>query len=226
MAAVHGKGGKVFINGHHLSAWFDSYDIQLNMDTAEKSVFQNTDKTYNAGMKDGTISLTGFFDATADAADEVLYTAVGTSVVWNIYPSGDAVASSGYGLEGNNNAYGVMGTKDDNVRIAATGLGGLERVISLCPLTAVTTTAVGTAVDNTAATTSGGSAFLQVTTATGSCGVIVEHSSAGGSYATLATFTAFTTAQGVRKAITGEIKSLTRVSYSGNMTLQCSIHRE
>jgi hypothetical protein len=224
--AYHGKSGKVFVNGFHLSSWFDSFDIQLTADTADSSAFQDTYKGFNAGMKDGTLSLTGFFTATAREADDVLYSAVATTCVWNVYPGGDAVSAAGYGLEGTDNAYSVMSTKDDNVRIATSAIGFPEQVVSLCPLTAVTTTSVGTSVTNAASSTAGGSAYLQVTTAAGSCGVTVEHSTAGGTFSTIATFTAFTTAGGFKKAITGTIKPITRVSYSGIMTLQCSIHRE
>lgn len=225
--AYHGKSGKVFVNGFHLSSWFDSFDIQLNCDTADSSAFQDTYKGFNAGMKDGTLALTGFFTETARQADAVLYSAVATTCIWNIYPGGDAVGACGYGMEGSQNSYQVMSTKDDNCRISTSAIGYPEQVYSLCPLTAVTTTATGTAVNNTAGTTSGGSAYLQVTTATGSCGVLVEHATAGGTaWTTLATFTALTTAGAFRKAITGTIGAQTRVSYSGTMTLQCSIHRE
>lgn len=224
--AYHGKSGKVFVNGRHLSSYFDSFDIQLNCDSAEMSAFQDTYKGYNVGMKDGTLSLTGFFTDTAIHADGILYSAVGTTCVWGVFPGGDAVDSHGYGLEGNENSYAVMGTKDDNVRIATSAIGYPEQVSSLCPMTAVTTSAVGTEINNSASSTSGGSAYLQAIAVSGSCGVIVEHSTAGGTYATIATFTAFSTIGAYRKAITGTIKPLVRVSYSGNMTLQASLHRE
>ena len=67
MAFKHGKDTKVFVNSSNYSSYFNQADANRTSDIAESTAFGSSSKTYIAGEKDGTISLTGFFDATADA---------------------------------------------------------------------------------------------------------------------------------------------------------------
>ena len=72
MAFVHGKSA-VFKLDHascsltDISAFVNNVDFPETADVAETSVLGASNKTYIVGLKDATISLSGLFDATADA---------------------------------------------------------------------------------------------------------------------------------------------------------------
>jgi len=73
MAFVHGKGTKVHIDSTDFSQYFNNVDVAKTADVAETTNFGSSgSKEYIAGEDDGTFSLTGFFDATADATIQPL----------------------------------------------------------------------------------------------------------------------------------------------------------
>lgn len=228
--ATHGKTTKVFINGRHLSAEFDSFDLNLAADTADASHFNANFKEFDGGTTSGTLSMGGLFMDTATGADAVLSAAVGADTVWCIFPGGDTAGLSGYGIVGNNTSHQVMATKDDVARVTAACQGNnAERVVSLMTLATKTSSGSTTAVDNGAATAAGGSAYLQASAITGSVAVKVEHSSDGTSWSDLVVFAAVAAIGGQRVAITGTINRHTRVTYTldggESITLQASLHR-
>jgi hypothetical protein len=229
---VHGKQSKVFVNGHHVSQDFDSFDIGISVDMADKSAFQDIQKQYANGLMSATLSLDGLFDDSATAADKYLTDAIGGTgaVIWCLFPEGDAIGKSGYGVSGKENTHNVMSTKDDMAKIAAGCQADYaERVISLLPLSTKSASGSGTAYNNAAATTAGGSAYIQATAVTGTVAVKIEHSADNSTWADLVTFTAVTGPMAERKEITGTINQYTRVTYTldagESITMQVSLHR-
>ena len=72
MAFVHGKGTKFKIDTGgdvltDISAYVNNVDVSWEVDTPETTTFGNDDRTYVAGLKNATISIAGFWDATLDA---------------------------------------------------------------------------------------------------------------------------------------------------------------
>jgi len=72
MAFVHGKDSvfKLDNSGGSLtdiSAYVNNVDFPETADVAESSVLGSSSKQYLVGLKDSTLGLTGFCDATADA---------------------------------------------------------------------------------------------------------------------------------------------------------------
>jgi len=72
MAFVHGKDSvfKLDNSGGSLtdiSTYVNNVDFPETADVAETSTLGASNKTYLAGLKDATISLSGLFDATVDA---------------------------------------------------------------------------------------------------------------------------------------------------------------
>ena len=67
MAFVHGKDSKIFFNNNDFGAYFNNVDFTRTADVSETTAFGSDNKTFISGDKDGTVSLTGMFDATADA---------------------------------------------------------------------------------------------------------------------------------------------------------------
>lgn len=72
MPFVHGKSADFRIDNSggsltDISAYCDSVDFPITADTAEVTTFGDSSKEYVVGLKDATISISGSWDATADA---------------------------------------------------------------------------------------------------------------------------------------------------------------
>jgi len=78
MAFLHGKGTAVVFNQSDLSSYFNDATITRTVETAETTAFGASSKTYIVGLQDGTVSLSGMFDGSAGAVDEVLQGVLGT----------------------------------------------------------------------------------------------------------------------------------------------------
>ena len=191
MAFKHGKDTKVFINNTEFSSYFNSVDSTQTADVAESTTFGNLAKTYISGNKDGTMTITGFFDATADDTLQPLLG--GADMIISVGIDGlDATDSCIFG-QGNINNYGVSSPVGD---IVATSLdiqadSGIYSGTVLENST-VTTTTTGTARDNTLSTSNGGAGFLIVTAKSGTSPTLdakIQHSADNTTYVDLVTFT-------------------------------------
>jgi hypothetical protein len=237
MAFVHGKSTKVYANGYDLTCYLDSIETPAVADVVETSTFCSASKTYIAGMKDATLSAEGFYDSDTDAIDEVMASVFGVEdTLWSWFLNTDAIGSIGYGLKAIQTAYGVNATKDNATRISVASQSqlGRERLVSLHALAQETVTGDGASVDNAALTSSGGSAYIQVTgIATGDVPVLIEHSTDDASWATLSTFTILLADgqnQSVRNTFSGTVNRYVRASWtldaSETITFNIGIHRD
>jgi len=71
---VHGKNADFEIGGTNLSDILNEASLPREIETAETTAFGGQDKTYITGLSDATVSLSGMFDATKDAAINTLIT--------------------------------------------------------------------------------------------------------------------------------------------------------
>lgn len=203
MAFKHGKDSKVYVNSSDFSSYFNSVDVARTADVAESTTFGLGSKSYITGNKDGTFSVTGFFDATADGVLQPLLG--GADMVFVLGVDGvDATDGCSF-AKGNINNYGVSSAVGD---IVATSLdiqadSGVYNGTVLENAT-VTATGSGTARDNAVATGNGGGAFFIVQTASGTTPTIdakITHSADNSTYADLVTFTQAT-------STTAEVKTV------------------
>lgn len=78
MAFEHGRGGFFQLDNNagtlfDFSPYVNNVDFPRDMDTPESTVFGNAgDRTYIVGLRGATISVTGFWDGTGSAVDEVI----------------------------------------------------------------------------------------------------------------------------------------------------------
>lgn len=99
---THGKNAvfKVADSGATLrdvSTAVNKAALKRQVDTAEVSALGNSSKAYIPGLKDATISLDGFADATVSGyMDGIL----GTTTTWEYYPSGTAAGNIKYSGSG------------------------------------------------------------------------------------------------------------------------------
>jgi hypothetical protein len=91
MAFTHGKNAVFYLGGitaaHSITAYCDSIDCNLTDDVAEVSVFGTVQKPYVAGLRDGTISLSGPW---CSAAETIIAATRGVSAEFNYGPTGSA----------------------------------------------------------------------------------------------------------------------------------------
>lgn len=220
MAAIHGRRTKVYVNGSDLTAYFRSANIQRTADMAESSAFQTDGKSYIPGMRDGTISAEGLFDGSALAIDVTLSAILGseTQAVVLIPIGVEALGSVAHGLSATDNTHDVEASTDDIATINAEfqSSTGVERTLIHAVLTAVTVGANGASIDNAASTTSGGSAYLQVTAQSGggTLTVKVQHSVDNSVWADLITFTGTTALGAQRATVTGTVNRYTRAVHA------------
>jgi predicted secreted protein len=71
---VHGKNAQFVLAGTNLSDTLNEISMPREIETAETTAFGTQDKTYITGLSDSTVSLSGMFDATKDAAINVVIT--------------------------------------------------------------------------------------------------------------------------------------------------------
>ncbi len=192
MAFVHGKDVVIFVNASNYSTYFNNADSTQTADIAETTTFGNSAKTYIPGDKDGTISLGGLFDATADGVLQPLLGGADFNLVLGL----DGVATGDRNTfgKGNISNYAVSSPVGD---VVATSIdvqpdNGLFSGVVVTNSAFTTTGAQGSAVDNTSSTTAGAGAFLIVTSVSGTSptgDVKIQHSADNVTYADLITFT-------------------------------------
>ena len=197
MAFKHGKDTKIYVNSSNYSSYFNNIDATRTADTAESTTFGNDNKTYIAGEKDGTFSLTGFFDATADGVIQPLLGGSDFDLVMGIdgLDTGDKTTFA----QGNIVNYGVSSPVAD---IVATSLDvqpdeGMWNGDVLTASAFTTTGAQGSAQDNSSSTSNGCGAYLLVTSVSGTSptgDVKIQHSADNVTYVDLITFTQATAA--------------------------------
>lgn len=195
----HGKNTVVLVDANDLSSFFNEASSTREVETAETTSFGSSAKTYISGLKDGTISVSGMFDGSASAVDQILTAAIGsaTDSITTIAVEGTATGGLCHMAAVQETSYEVTSPVGDVVSTSAEfqADGGVEsgRVLTSTAISTATTTN-GTAVDNAAATTNGGVAHLHVTanTRNGTTTVKVQHSADNSTWVDLVTFTTVT----------------------------------
>ena len=224
MAFVHGKDTKIYINQNDYSSYFNNADSTMTADIAETTTFGVTGdaKTYISGQKDGTASLSGFFDATSDAVLQPLLG--GSDFLYLNGVSGVSATDRVFFANANITNYGVSSPVAD---IVATSLeiqadGGMISG-SVLENATVTATSNGTARDNTSSTANGGGAFLLITSASGTSptlDVVIKHSADNVTYTNLVTFTQATGTTSEYKAVAKDttVNRYLKVSFTAGGT--------
>tara|TARA_R110002020_G_scaffold145384_2_gene318650 strand:- start:2797 stop:3513 length:717 start_codon:yes stop_codon:yes gene_type:complete len=196
MAFIHGKDTEVFFNNNDFGQYFNSIDFTRTADVSETTAFGNSAKSYVSGDKDGTVSMSGFFDATSDAIlQPFLGSATNTDLLIGLNGTTDGKSVLfGSGIVTN---YGQSSPVGD---VVATSVDmqaddGFFNGLVVDKAT-ITTTGNSTALDNTTSSTNGGGAFAIVTavsgTSTPTATIKIQHSADDTTYVDLVTFTNFT----------------------------------
>ena len=98
MPFVHGKDSYFKVASTDLSTYLNNVTVSRSSDTSDTTAFSSGTRTFIAGLRDATISLTGMFDATVYST---IAGWLGTSQTWEYGPAGNAngrVKVSGSGI--------------------------------------------------------------------------------------------------------------------------------
>ena len=170
----HGKNAVVLLDNTNLSTTLTDASVSLTADVAETSTFSggaSSGKTFVAGLKDGTVTLSGYFESSSPDADAEFLSQLGSS------GSAFTIAPIGH-TRGNPTEFGnVIGTSYDRsadigsvvaVAVAFQFDGDAYNGKSLLAPTAITSSSNETGVDYGAAGTNGGAGVLHCTVSSGS----------------------------------------------------------
>lgn len=224
--AVHGKKTKILFGADDISRWFNEVDISGEVELVDTTTFDQTDKSYLIGYRDGKASLKGIFKAkdtglAPNEIDDILQPILGveseqivTIGQMGMAAVGDVVSM----LKTKLPKYSVQSPVNNLVSIMAElqSVKGIRTGRLLAPLTARTTTGTGASVDNGAASSNGAHFHLHCLAASASdtLDVVVEDSADGSSWATLATFTQVAAVGVQRSEVAGTVRRYTRVTWS------------
>jgi hypothetical protein len=113
MAFVHGSNSDIVVDATNLSQYVDSVTHDRTVDTAETSAFGVDDKTFIAGLEDGSFSLSGHWDSTADAAVDGAFD--GAVVALTYGPAGSAGGAIKYTCNALITNYAITSSVSDRV---------------------------------------------------------------------------------------------------------------
>jgi hypothetical protein len=190
-----GRDQRVLVDQYDLSSYLMDAKVSKDVELYDTTTFTSTSKTFQPGLKDGKLSLSGLWDQSAGATDPVFAAALGSS-------SGQAVSyfPAGYGTIGNRaeifssrqTNYEPGAGVADLVKIsgAMQSDGGMDSAVVLHALGIETGTGDFASVDNGAASANGGVGQLHVTGDNGTALVVkIQDSADDSSFADIITFT-------------------------------------
>lgn len=180
MSSIHGMNAKVYANEVDLTTYFNDYTVTTEADTAETTTFGSGDKTYVAGPRDGSASLSGVWDGAAGAVDDTLAPLVGVeNSILTLYPGLDTRGNKAKLLGGIETKYETTGSISDAVMVSADfqASGGVGHGVSLHAKAATTgnqSAGSGVSVDTRTTSSVGYMAHQHVFSASGSSPTLDE----------------------------------------------------
>ena len=171
MTQYHGKNTAVLWSQFNLSTYFNEASVKQEASTAETTTFGSSSRSYVAGLVDGTLSLSGFFDDTATTGPDVVLAnalANATNPIVTIGLSGATIAKRAKLAQIIETSYEITGNFDDAVTasVEMQVTGGVDNGIFLKTHAAETSSTNGAGQDNGAASSNGWCAHLHVTAIT------------------------------------------------------------
>lgn len=121
MAFKHGKSAAVSFNAVLLTAFSNEGSLNIDIDTAETSVFGNNYKTFLTGQGTGVLTLSGHYDPAAGGPGPTITPRLfndSTAVVW--FPGGNSTGQTSYTFAAIVTNYTESSSTGDRVTFSAT----------------------------------------------------------------------------------------------------------
>jgi hypothetical protein len=228
MAFVHGRQTKVLAAQYDLSAFLSNTDMTWDVDAPETTTYGNDDRTYITGLRGGSMSFAGFWDAVSDGPDDTIPGDLGSTTVTLVSyaPDGLSTGNVVYSVQSRHTNYSIGSPVDGvcTVNLDTQGTDRLSRGISLHGLTAETATTNANSVDNSASSSDGAIAYLHVTAYTGltSIDISVYDSTDDAVFVSLIDFTQATDVTSERKTVTGTVDRYVRAEWTASGAGSCT----
>lgn len=221
MAKQSGLGSALLVGGNDLSGDISSLDtISAPMAVLDVTAINQSAPHRLGGLRSGDLQFTSWFDPALGAEHAVLSTLPTSDVTCTavIGPAPFTVGGPAACLTGKQLNYdgtrGADGSLSFKVEVQSDGSGLEWGELLTAGLRTDTAATNGTGKDETAGTTFGAQAYLQLTGLTGTdVTVKVQHSTDNSTYTDLVTFAQVTTAPSAQRvAVTGTVNRYVRVS--------------
>jgi hypothetical protein len=182
MTFIHGKSTQVWLDSLDLTGYLNSFDMSVDVDTADSTVFGNAAKTALAGAYAATVDAQGFYDPLVTHWTPTMLGAAGSIITYG--PGGLAAPAAGAGsiarlipVASTNYAEsspvgGVIGIKYSALADGSVGFGHVIR--SVAEGAGTPSPVTSGYVDGLAATTTGWQAHLHVTAVSGAGSWVVK----------------------------------------------------
>ena len=223
MAFINSNQTTMLYGTNAMAAYLRSVSPSASVEMLDVTTLADTAKAFVPGLEDYTLNIDGLFDTTTSAgsiwANITSAINAGSIVATTVSSNGFAVGNSVWVLPARTINYEVSGAVADVVGFTMSlGAGSPANVgVSLADLSAITATANGTTVDNSASSSNGCVAQIHVTAVSGTSPTmtaIVQHSTNGSTWATLGTFTAITGTTSEVITTTGTVNRYVRAQYT------------
>lgn len=252
MAVIHGKNADAYMNGYRVGSYVNEVKHSASKDQHDVTVFDNDgSKVYANGIRGASVNLSGFFDhdnsanlaaetparVDADTLEYLLNTAINNQstedCVLAFFQGTSAVGNRGVAVTGYTKSYDIDSSITDIIKSSwdIDACHGREKIRLLSVPAVKTNTFTGTTFDfGSVQTGTGGAVFLQVMDHTsGTLPAIIEHSTNGTVWSTLATFASVTADHSFERIeISGTINRYVRVAATGTFVseLVAAVHRK
>jgi len=223
MAKSSGLGDALYVDGYNLSGDINSLSrISTSRAALDFTAIDKTGFERLGGLKDGGIDFVSYFNSAAGQAHLDL-SLLPTTDVQVAYFRGTTVGNKAAATVAKLVGYDPTRGADGSLTLATSAQSngfGLEWGVMLTAGRQTDTSATNsTGLDQTAGTTQGAQAYLQVFSFTGtSCTVTVEDSTDNISFASLIGFTAATGRTTERKAVSGTVDRYVRIATTGTFS--------
>ena len=221
MAVIHSKDSVLLMGKYGMTGYLQSIEPSKKRAKADTSVLGLAYETSIPGQTSGMLKCKGFADYAVGASHEAVAAYLGGSAIPATFTApGTAVGDFAILINGyvdSQTEPADMGSAV-GLEFEITNTEGLDYGKLFEPLSVVSVTANGTAVDNAAASTNGWSANLHVTAASGTTPSLVvklQDSADNSSWADVATFTTVTSTPSYEhKSGTGTLRRYARLQWT------------
>ena len=217
MAITSGLNVRLYVEGNDLSGDANALDgAGYTQETLDTTTLNEAAVSRIYGRTDGSLSVNGFFDNASNKIHETFTSNSGklpTADQVVLVPLGASVGDEMVGISTKESEYNVSRSQGSAMTVSSTfsgnGMGGeFGEMLTAHDDTHASATD-GTAVDNSASTSSGGSGYLQIMSlGSGTVDIKIEDSSDNATWSDLVTFTS---------AGTSDVPKAERIEVSGTV---------
>jgi hypothetical protein len=220
--AVSGQNAKLYVAQFDVTADFRDLEWERSVEPIDVTTFGALSYARIPGLKDGTLSASGYWSGDVDEVDERLaavYAVTGKLV--SAYMNGDNVGSPGVLTGSIASSYSIGAQVGGAVAVGLEFTAGSSvpvlSAVSLHAMGPETGTANIASVDNAAASTNGYTANLHVSAIAGAAPSVVvkiQHSTDNSTWVDLVSFTAATAKTSEQKTGTGTVNRYVRAVHT------------